>query len=90
MAPDRCSVWLNEDIRIRSGSVPDRFTGNWSDRPEMCAINADRTRTGGKPVVAPRKEEQSWLSLRAGRRCRPCFMTWTSGGGAAAESVRPL
>ena len=28
-------------------------------------------------MVAPRKEEQSWLSLRAGRRCRPCFMTWT-------------
>ena len=33
-------------------------------------------------MVAPRKEEQSWLSLRAGRRCRPCFMTW------AAEALR--
>ena len=80
MAPDRCSVWLDEDIRIRRRSGPRSgapVTG--PTRPEMFADqvgNADRAGTGGKPVVAPRKGEQSWLSLKAGRRCRPCCMTW--------------
>jgi excisionase family DNA binding protein len=37
MAPDRCSVWLDEDIRIRRERSPIWPTGNWSDQPEMCA-----------------------------------------------------
>jgi excisionase family DNA binding protein len=37
IAPDRCSVWLDEDIRIRRERSPNRPTGNWSDQPEMCA-----------------------------------------------------
>src|SRR5512133_730296 len=53
MAPDRCSVWLDEDIRIRTERSPIRPTGNWSDQPECAPIlwatetHRDRRQAGG-------------------------------------------
>ena len=71
----------------RAEAYPIRFTGNWSDQPEMCADlvgNADRKRTGGKPVVAPRKEEQ----FMAVAETRPVVPAVLYDVDEAAEALR--
>ena len=69
------------------GAAPIRFTGNWSDQPEMCADlvgNADRTRTGGKPVVAPGKGR----SIMAVSESRPAVPPVLYDVDEAAEALR--
>src|SRR5215211_7017101 len=88
MAPDRCSVWLDEDIRIRSGSGPrsgSPVTGPTSPR---CAPILWATQTAHGPeasrVVAPRKEEQ----IMAVAESRPAVPAVLYDVDEAAEALR--
>src|SRR4029450_4241161 len=87
MAPDRCSVWLNEDIRIRSGSGPrsgSPVTGPTSPR---CAPILWATQTAHGPE-ASRWWHREGRAIMAVAESRPAVPAVVYDVDEAAEALR--